>query len=283
MSAFRLKSQNEMTMHMQNLRTLKVSITPLIMGSNDEIWRLSVLNASGILSADYILQGKHYCMTHEKWNSYRSDISKSDETTVEQTPLREEPSQVRPRRVDSPWTGFIRTPEGSIADEADPQEQEEEELEVEERPVQLAAAGDSTVHSAVQELLAAKTKKTAEARTFQMYSDKLLEQGLKNRRVFVILGEDKSLTLESPLDSLRRTLLSDAVRKSMSKYPHLLKEVGEGDVAGMWAIVAQTEQPEPYVLVVSALNRLTLHKKTSSVDIRLGCWDLTTFCSLSRL
>ena len=127
-----------------------------------------------------------------------------------------------------------------------------------------------------EKLNEANKNKTEEEKALEKYSMNLLDQGMKNRRIYVIRNLiDSTLELESQVDALKRTLLSDAVRKSLKNYPHLIREVGADDVAAMWLAVAKTEQPEPYELLVSGIDRLTLLKKTESIVYQTWIMELS--------
>jgi hypothetical protein len=73
---------------------------------------------------------------------------------------------------------------------------------------------------------------------------------------------------EGPVDQLRRTLFGKKMRDSLSECPHLLRDIGEYDIAAMWNAVAQLEQPEPYEILVRDIRRLTNLKKDNKTCLQ---------------
>ena len=63
-------------------------------------------------------------------------------------------------------------------------------------------------------------------------------------------------------------VLGKKMRESLSDFPHLLREVGEYDIAAMWNAVAQLEQPEPYEILVREIRRLVSLEKGAKTSLQ---------------
>ena len=260
---------------MQNLRNLKFSILPLIMGENDREWRQQVLHASSLLAADHIVRGEHQAIPPSDWNQYQEDTEGGRKLPKVASPVKAAASSGRDQNWDVASTTSQPTSvhkkedeEEDDADDGSPKGDAEE--------FNYASHIPETRHAVLESFLDRGTKQTEEEKAQEKYSMNLLDQGMKNRRIYVFYNpETKKLIIESQVDALKRTLLSDAVRKSLKNYPHLLRDVGADDVAAMWRAVAKTEQPEPYELLVSGIDRITQFKKTESMDYQTWIMELS--------
>ena len=112
---------------------------------------------------------------------------------------------------------------------------------------------------------------TTEKLAQRKYARTLMQQGMRSRRIYVRWNKNTQLYEdEGQLDQLRRTLLGKKMRDSLGECPHLLRDLGEYDIAAMWDTVAQLEQPEPYELLVRDIKRFTKYEKKQ--DASLQAW-----------
>jgi len=103
----------------------------------------------------------------------------------------------------------------------------------------------------------------------RLYARTLMQQGMRSRRIYVRWNKNTQLYEdEGQVDQLRRTLLGKKMRDSLGECPHLLRDLGEYDIAAMWDTVAQLEQPEPYELLVRDIKRLTKYEKKQETSLQ---------------
>jgi hypothetical protein len=87
----------------------------------------------------------------------------------------------------------------------------------------------------------------------------------------VWIGIDKQTklpVLESDIDTQKRTVLFQAMLKSLSKYRLLTAKVIPGDCFTLFDTAVKTEEPEPRAVLVSACNRLVSCKKTADIPFQ---------------
>jgi hypothetical protein len=105
--------------------------------------------------------------------------------------------------------------------------------------------------------------------TARKYANTLMKQGMRSRRWYVSWDQTtETMIEEGPVDQLRRTLIGKKMRESLSDFPHLLRDVGEYDIASMWNAVAQLEQPEPYEILVREIRRLVSLEKGAKTSLQ---------------
>ena len=110
---------------------------------------------------------------------------------------------------------------------------------------------DQSVHTVDEDLGPFAAMVSQDQLAARKYAKTLMQQGMRDRRWYVSWDKHtKSMIDEGPLDQLRRTLFGKKMRDSLSECPHLLRDIGEYDIAAMWNAVAQLEQPEPYEILV---------------------------------
>ena len=104
------------------------------------------------------------------------------------------------------------------------------------------------------------------------YAERVLDNELKSTRVWIGINKITKLPiLESDIDTQKRTVLFQAMLKSMSKYRLLTAKVIPGDCFTLFDTAVKTEEPEPRAVLVSACNRLVTCKKTA--DIPFQQWN----------
>ena len=101
------------------------------------------------------------------------------------------------------------------------------------------------------------TETTASDKHLSSYAETVLNNDLKSTRVWIgIDKESRKPTIESDIDSQKRTVLFQPMLKSMSNYKLLTKSVVPGDCFSLFNIVVKTAEPEPRAVLVAACNRL---------------------------
>ena len=247
------------------MRSFQFSIVKLKIGSNEPQWRASVLTASSLLGADHQLDGTRVVsLTQAQYDqmSLLHGAHINAKATSPSTPHREWPikketdsaSQKKRREFEThsqpdatdPWATPVGSPHGS---DDGKYSQGDEDLEVLLGPLATFVPSD--------QLLARK------------YANTLMKQGMRSRRWYVSWDQTtETMIEEGPVDRLRRTLLGKKMRESLSDFPHLLREVGEYDIAAMWNAVAQLEQPEPYEILVREIRRLVSLEKGAKTSLQ---------------
>ena len=251
---------------MQNLRSFQVTIQKLKLGLNESTWRASVLQASSIYRADHMLDGTIYvALTHDQYCEaistygkpllHRSGSKKASpkkDTTMpplEKPVKRDHDSQSQP----------------DAASEHTDSDNGIEEIDIESH----TGSDDVSVQMEDEDLGPFAALVTPEQRAARKYAKTLMKQGMRDRRWYVSWDKrTHTLIEEGPIDQLRRTLFGKKMRDSLSECPHLLREIGEYDIAAMWNAVAQLEQPEPYEILVRDIRRLTNLKKDNKTCLQ---------------
>jgi hypothetical protein len=141
-----------------------------------------------------------------------------------------------------------------------------QEIEVDTRKYNL---DEVSVHTEDEDLGPFAALVTPAQHAARKYAKTLMKQGMRDRRWYVSWDKlTQSMIDEGPLDQLRRTLFGKKMRDSLSECPHLLRDIGEYDIAAMWNAVAQLEQPEPYEILVRDIRRLTNLKKDNKTCLQ---------------
>jgi hypothetical protein len=111
------------------------------------------------------------------------------------------------------------------------------------------------------------TATTASDKHLSSYAETVLNNDLKSTRVWIGIDKDtRKPTIESDIDSQKRTVLFQPMLKSMSNYKLLTKSVVPGDCFSLFNIVVKTAEPEPRAVLVAACNRLVSCKKDNTIS-----------------
>jgi len=252
------------------MRSFQFSIVKLKIGNNEPQWRASVLTASSLLGADHQLDGTRVVSLtqaqYDQMSALHGTQAKAMSPSMPplERPIKQEPtdsvSQKKRQLFESeyrhdatdPWA---MTPGGSPHGSDDGKYSQGDEHStfgtLEDHLGPLASFIPS------EQLLARK------------YANTLMKQGMRSRRWYVSWDTTtETMIEEGPVDRLRRTLLGKKMRESLSDFPHLLREVGEYDIAAMWNAVAQLEQPEPYEILVREIRRLVSLEKGAKTSLQ---------------
>ncbi len=109
-----------------------------------------------------------------------------------------------------------------------------------------------------------KAKGDTFAQLATTYTDRIIEQDLRFVVVWVTVGDDGQLEIESEYDSESRTILFTHMKKSLKTYAHMTKDVVYGDCRALFNAVVLQQHPEPRQLLVSCFRQLVKHEKTVS-------------------
>ena len=247
---------------MQNLRSYSCSIVKLKLGANEAQWRADVLAASSLYGADHLLSGVHLSLTQEQFERDILPLNEMSRDPRDPNMPKLEPSSTTMKQEEqgSPVlehkTSHLRST-WSIPEYPDSLDQE--------------STGHVEEQVIIDQLGPYASSLTTEKLAQRKYARTLMQQGMRSRRIYVRWNKNTQLYEdEGQLDQLRRTLLGKKMRDSLGECPHLLRDLGEYDIAAMWDTVAQLEQPEPYELLVRDIKRLTKYEKKQ--DVSLQAW-----------
>jgi len=244
---------------MQNLRSYSCSIVKLKLGANEAQWRADVLAASSLYGADHLLSGVHLSLTQEQYERDILPLNEMGRDPRDSTMPKLEPSStIKKEEQDfsalEQKTSHLRGT-WSIPDYPDSLDQDSTD-HVEEQAI-------------IDQLGPYASSLTTEKLAQRKYARTLMQQGMRSRRIYVRWNKNTQLYEdEGQLDQLRRTLLGKKMRDSLGECPHLLRDLGEYDIAAMWDTVAQLEQPEPYELLVRDIKRLTKYEKKQEISLQ---------------
>ena len=111
------------------------------------------------------------------------------------------------------------------------------------------------------------TTTTASDKHLSSYAETVLNNDLKSTRVWIGIDKDtRKPTIESDIESQKRTVLFQPMLKSMSNYKLLTKSVVPDDCFSLFNIVVKTAEPEPRAVLVAACNRLVSCKKDNTIS-----------------